>query len=108
MNFEKCVVDNPIRDLYLFMRKLMEKTNWSVELGKEIMQAYEEQRELSLQDRIDLYYRLAYPEKFWKIANFYFNAGKAWIPGKNGEKLDKIIEQEKYKQLFLDRVFRSV
>lgn len=28
INFEKCIRDNPVRDLYLFMRKLMEKGNW--------------------------------------------------------------------------------
>ena len=35
----------------------------------------------------ELYYRLAYPEKFWKIVNFYYNSRKVWIPEKNSEKL---------------------
>ena len=26
--------------------------------------------------------RLAYPEKFWKLANHYFNSRKTWIPEK--------------------------
>lgn len=108
VNFEKCMQDNPIRDLYLLLRKLMEKSNWSVELGSELLQAYEGKREISVFDRIDLYYRLAYPEKFWKIVNFYYNSGKAWIPGKNQEKLEKLVEQEKDKQRFLDEVFRRV
>ena len=30
---------------------------------------------------------ISYPEKFWKIVNFYYNTGKAWIPEKNMEKL---------------------
>ncbi len=49
-----------------------------------------------------LYYRLAYPEKFWKIVNFYYNSGKAWIPDKNMEKLVKVMQQEKSKQAFLN------
>ncbi|MCH5339834.1 MAG: CotS family spore coat protein [Acetatifactor sp.] len=108
VNFEKCLPDNPIRDLYLLMRKLLEKGNWSVSLGTELLAAYEKESPLPAMSRIDLYYRLAYPEKFWKIANFYYNSGKAWIPGRNQEKLEKLIAQEKEKQHFLDEVFRSI
>lgn len=108
VNFEKCLCDDPIRDLYLLLRKLLEKGDWSVPLGEELLEAYEKERPISARSWIDLYYRLAYPEKFWKIVNFYYNSGKAWIPGKNQEKLERVIEQEKEKQYFLDQVFRNV
>lgn len=108
VNFEKCMCDDPVRDLYLLLRKLLEKGNWSVSLGEELLKAYGKERLISAHSWIDLYYRLAYPEKFWKIVNFYFNSGKAWIPGKNQEKLERLIEQEKDKQHFLDQVFRDV
>ena len=101
INFEKCTVDDPVRDLYLILRKLLEKSNWSVNLGKEILTAYEEVRPLSVMSRRDLYYRLAYPEKFWKIVNFYYNSPKAWIPERNLEKLTKLLQQEQDKQQFL-------
>lgn len=108
INFEKYIRDNPIRDLYLLLRKLLEKSNWSIGLGTELIASYEEIRPISAYSRIDLYYRLAYPEKFWKIVNFYYNSGKAWIPGRNLEKLDKLLEQEGQKQYFLDSVFRNL
>ena len=108
INFEKCIPDRPIRDLYLLMRKLLEKSNWSVALGRELLSAYEEKNALSALDRVDLYYRLYYPEKFWKIVNFYYNNGKAWIPERNREKLEKLWEQEPAKQSFLDEIFRRV
>lgn len=106
VNFEKLVRDNPVRDLCLLMRKLLEKNNWSVAFGEELLTTYERIRPLSAYSRIDLYYRLAYPEKFWKIVNFYYNSGKAWIPEKNLEKLQKVAQQETRKQEFLDIVFR--
>lgn len=108
VNFEKCMCDDPIRDLYLLLRKLLEKSDWSVRLGEELLAAYEKERPISARSWIDLYYRLAYPEKFWKIVNFYYNSGKAWIPGKNQEKLERVIAQEKEKQHFLDETFRHV
>lgn len=106
--FEKCVRDDPARDLCLLLRKLLEKGNWSVPLGMELLEEYQRECPLTARSWIDLYYRLAYPEKFWKIANFYYNSGKAWIPEKNQEKLEKVIAQEKDKQRFLDEVFRKV
>lgn len=108
INFEKYMMDDPIRDLYLLMRKLLEKSDWSVEQGREILEVYEGERSISAMSKIDLYYRLFYPEKFWKIVNFYFNSRKSWIPEKYQEKLDKLVEQEPEKQAFLEEVFRRV
>ena len=108
VNFEKCLPDNPVRDVYLLMRKFLEKGNWSVALGTELLETYGRERPIGAYSWIDLYYRLSYPEKFWKIVNFYYNSGKAWIPGRNQEKLEKLVAQEKDKQHFLDAVFRDV
>lgn len=108
INFEKYILDQPVRDLYLFMRKILEKSNWAQEVGERLLNAYDKVRPLSAADRITLYYRFAYPEKFWKIVNFYYNSGKAWIPGKNMEKLEKVLQQEQEKQKFLEQVFCSL
>lgn len=108
INFEKYVIDSPIRDLYLLLRKLLEKNDWSMELGVTILQAYEKEHSFTEIDRKDLYYRLAYPEKFRKIVNYYYNTSKAWIPGKNIEKLVKVLEQEPKKQAFLKEAFGNL
>lgn len=108
INFEKCIQDNQIRDLYLLLRKLLEKSNWSVNLGTDLLAAYESISPICAYSKIDLYYRMAYPEKFWKIVNFYYNSGKSWIPERNQDKLVKLLGQEEQKQYFLDVVFRSV
>lgn len=106
INFEKCMRDSQVRDLYLFLRKLLEKNNWSVAFGDMLLAAYQKKRTLSQEEFQQLYYRLAYPEKFWKIVNFYYNAGKSWIPGRNMEKFDKLLRQEREKQNFL-RILRQ-
>ena len=107
INFEKCACDSQIRDLYLFLRKLLEKSNWSLSVGNSMLDAYQKERTLSEEERLQLYYRLAYPEKFWKIVNFYYNTGKSWIPGRNMEKFDKLLKQETEKELFLNTLLRS-
>ena len=105
INFEKFLLDNPTRDLSLFLRKLMEKNNWSKELGQYILEIYQKQRPLNQAEKYQLYYRLSYPEKFWKIVNFYYNSGKAWIPGRNMEKLETLLKQEEEKSIFLEQNF---
>lgn len=107
INFEKCVRDYPVRDLYLYLRKLLEKNNWSQTLGNLLLESYNGVRNLTDRDYRQLYYRLAYPEKFWKIVNFYYNTGKAWIPGRNMEKIEKLFAQEREKQLFLEYIFKG-
>lgn len=102
INFEKCIQDSPVRDIYLFMRKLLEKNDWDKKAGFALLAAYERENELKTGDYAQLYYRMAYPEKFWKIVNFYYNSGKAWIPGKNLDKLMKVNAQEDYKKEFLE------
>lgn len=107
VNFEKCHEGSQVTDIYLMMRKLLEKSDWSVELGKDLLEAYQKVRPIPEYDYVDLYYRLTYPEKFWKIANFYMNSRKAWIPEKNMEKLNKVLAQEEAKGEFLEQIFGS-
>lgn len=104
-NFEKCIADEPVRDLALLLRKLMEKYEWNAEFGAQLLQAYERERPLFAAEKIDLLYRIKFPEKYWKIVNFYINSGKAFISCRNGEKLRKVLEQEKAKDRFIDTVF---
>lgn len=94
-----------VSDLANFMRKMMEKNNWNTGLGIDFIQAYNKVRKLSEQELRYLYLYMAYPEKFWKIANHYYNAHKAWISGRNIEKLEKFIRQEDAREEFLEMLF---
>lgn len=50
--------------------------------------AYDRVRRLTAVELNYLYLYMAYPEKFWKIANRYYNTHKAWVSGRNIEKLE--------------------
>lgn len=94
-----------VSDLANFMRKMLEKNNWNTGLGMDFIQAYDRVRKLSETELRYLYLYMAYPEKFWKIANHYYNAHKAWISGRNIEKLQKLIWQEDAREQFLQMLF---
>lgn len=105
INFEKMAPDNPVKDLYLFTRKLLEKNNWDLMLGRELLHTYNEVRPLREEDLLQLKYRFLYPEKFWKIVNYYFNSSKAWISCKNAEKLENILQQEENRNALIQTMF---
>lgn len=105
-NFGKWGYDIQIADLYRFMRKILEKYNWDPTLGKEMIFAYHSERQVSPDEWKNLQIRFLYPEKFWKLANYYFSHNKAWIPEKNTEKLNTLIAQKILWSRFADECFR--
>lgn len=92
-NFDSWNYDIQMADLYQFMRKILEKHDWDPELGKNMLDQYQETKPLSREELENLSIRFAYPEKYWKLANYYYTHNKAWISEKNLEKLQKLREQ---------------
>lgn len=93
-----------IADLYRFMRKVMEKHGWDEELGMSMLDSYERVLPMDHEERSCLYYLFLYPEKYWKQLNFYYNANKAWIPGRNIDKLHGLEDQQQQRNSFLKRL----
>ncbi len=100
-NFERCRYDVQSADLYQFLRKIMEKQEWNCRSGYRILERYDRERTLDERERDHLYVRLLYPEKFWKLANQYYNRNKAWVPMKSTEKLQTLIRQQDLRNSFL-------
>jgi Ser/Thr protein kinase RdoA (MazF antagonist) len=100
-NFDKACVGIQITDLYQFIRKVMEKNDWDVDLGSRILDTYEKIVPVNKEEYKLLYILLHYPEKFWKITNFYYNSKKSWVPQRNIQKLMGIQEQGERKSQFL-------
>ena len=105
VRFENFSYDIRVSDLANFVRKMMEKNNWNAEVGMELIEAYRNVREMTPEEFLYLSVYLAYPEKFWKIANHYNNSHKAWLSGRNMEKLEKVIVQESAREEFLQKLF---
>lgn len=105
VNFEQMSYDMMILDLANFARKILEKYNWNTGLGIEMITAYDKVRKLLPEELEQLYLRLAYPQKYWKIANHYYNSRKSWVSGRDIEKLEKVMEQEEQRKQFLRMLF---
>lgn len=104
-NFEHAESNLQIVDLYYFLRKVMEKHHWDVELGDRILDCYQKYLPFKKGELEFIAICLAYPEKFWKTANSYYRSRKVWIPAKNLEKLEMVIKQTEEKKQFLRTIF---
>ncbi len=104
VNFEHYMKDIQIGDLIHFLRKIMEKYDWDETLGCGLLEAYDHVRPLTATELCYLAYRLAYPEKFWKLTNRYYNVNKAWISGRNTAKLVRLVAQETKKEYFVRKL----
>lgn len=104
INFDKFYVGNQLNDLYHFMRKTVEKNNYSFETASGILKRYGETCPLCTRDMDYIYILYSYPEKFYKISNQYINAPKNWISPKMMEKLQKVIKDEDKKLGVLEKL----
>jgi len=103
-NFEKSHIGLQITDLYQFIRKVMEKNDWDILYGSNIIEAYDKIKPISKSELNLLYILLLFPEKFWKITNYYYNGKKSWISVRNIQKLNSIGEQNPKKEVFLRKL----
>lgn len=105
IHLEHAYVGAQITDFGNLLRKIMEKNEWNCQLGMDLIREYSRVHPLSPQDLRGLYYRLAYPEKFWKIANHYYRTRKVWDSGQHYEKLSREIRQNQMRSRFLDTLW---
>ena len=105
--FNKMHLGLQIEDLYYFMRKVMEKHEWDLQLGMDMVNGYERILPLSSVERECLYFLFLYPEKYWKQINFYYNANKAWIPARQEEKIHNLERQQEQRMKYIEMLRRG-
>ncbi len=104
VNFNHSSKGMQLRDLHFFMRKVMEKHDWNIQLGSKLLEQYQLIKTLSDKEISMLGIMISYPEKFWKVLNRYNSSNKSWIPDKNAEKLETVYRQQELKKEFARKV----
>ncbi len=102
VNFEKVAINSPITDLYDFMRKILEKYNWDIKLAYHMIDEYDREKNITEAEFEELAWLFTFPEKFFKIMNHYSNSSKFWMPDKDVEKLNNVINQNEARLRFVE------
>ena len=101
VQYDKSWLGLQLLDIYYLLRKSLEKNEWRMETGEDILAGYQRVKSLTRDERQILYALLWFPDKYWKIANSYFNGKKSRIPGRNLVKLEEYLNQEESRERFL-------
>lgn len=107
VHFENIQYTWAMTDLANFVRKMLEKNDWSDGIGMELISEYDRYRPMRIAEYRQLYGLLLFPEKFWKVTNHYMNSRKTWISERDIEKLKRVIEQEEKRLNFLDKHWKT-
>lgn len=110
--FDKAGIGLQIYDFYYLLRKTMEKNSWDKEIGTKMIDEYLWGRRVFGRDATKnelktLHALLIFPDKLWKITDYYYNRSKAWISPRMGQKLIKLKEQEYFREKFIDTFARE-
>lgn len=103
--FERSGVGLLVKDLYFYLRKIMEKYDWNLKIGYNILDKYNRIHPMSKEENDILKIMLMYPEKFWKVVNQYYNSNKSWIPDKNVAKLNAVYKGQVKKEEFITKIW---
>lgn len=106
-NFNRWSCDIQMKDFYGFMRKILEKHNWDTELAGRMLRTYHRKKGISREEWQYLKIRFIYPDKYWKLADYYYTHNKAWISARNTEKLRKLMEQKSRWERFIWKCFQK-
>lgn len=102
IHMESITYGLPVEDLANFLRKMMEKNRWDLDLGRSLIDEYVKASPLTEEEYGHLYALMLFPERFWKISNHYMNSSKAWVSQRDIDKLEKAIAQEKNRMDFVE------
>lgn len=104
-NWGQWKVGLQITDLYQFLRKIMEKYGWDIGMATGLLKLYHEHKPIEPEEWENLKIRFSYPEKYWKLANYYYTHNKAWVSEKNTEKMRAVIDQKERWVHFTEQCF---
>jgi spore coat protein I len=91
--FESCGEEIRIYDLVNLIRRKMRKCNWNPQKASMILDAYSKLEPISKDEVIVMKAMLLFPQKFWRVANRYYNSRRSWAQKNFTGMLEEVITE---------------
>ena len=101
LDFDYCVIDLPMHDISNLTIKAIKNNRWDIDIFKNIIKNYTEEKELSKEEMDILYGYLSFPKDFYEIATNYYYRNKDWEEDEFLEKLKRKAEYKDDREKFL-------
>lgn len=90
-------------DIASFLRKIMSGTNWDTQVAMNVLNWYDTISKIGKDEMDIIIALLQYPQKFWRIANKYFNSRRTRPENALNSKLRELLsEKESYHKFFAE------
>lgn len=91
--FESCGQEIRIYDLVNLIRRKMRKCDWDISKASMLLDAYTELEPLSRDEIVIMKAMLLFPQKFWRVANRYYNSRRSWAQRNFSGMLEEVIAE---------------
>lgn len=91
--FECCTEELRIYDLVNLLRRKMRKCNWNPQKASLLLDAYGEIAPVSKDEISVMKAMLLFPQKFWRVANKYYNSRRSWAQKNFTGMLEEVIAE---------------
>lgn len=94
INFNYCCFEIKVYDIANFIRRKMRKCRWNVKEAWDIINNYSKVENITNYDFEVLKIILKYPQKFWRVANKYYNTRRSWGEKSYILKLKEVLDEK--------------
>ncbi|NMA66883.1 MAG: CotS family spore coat protein [Clostridiaceae bacterium] len=91
--FETCMEELRIYDLVNLIRRKMRKCDWNPQKAAMIINAYSRVEPISRDETVVMKAMLLFPQKFWRVANRYYNSRRSWAQRNFTTMLEGVVEE---------------
>ncbi len=93
VGFECCCEELRVYDLVNLLRRKMRKCNWNIQKASILLDAYGEIAPVSNDEISVMKAMLLFPQKFWRVANKYYNSRRSWAQKNFTGMLEEVIAE---------------
>lgn len=102
VNFDYCCLELKVYDIANFLRRKMRKCDWNREEAGALLREYRKLEHLGAADCETLRVILQFPQKFWRVANKYYNSRHGLSDRVYLAKLQEVIDEVPFHKKFLE------
>lgn len=102
VNFDFCCFELKVYDIANFLRRKMRKCNWEIDEAKVILNEYQAIEAIDNDEMFIMKIILQFPQKFWRVANKYYNSRHGLSDKSYILKLQEVIDEIPYHKKFID------
>lgn len=103
INFDYCCFELKVYDIANLLRRKMRKCNWDISDAAEIIREYRKVGSISDEEFLIMKYILLFPQKFWRVANRFYNTRRSWSERSFLSRLQEVVDEMEFHRKFMDR-----